>query len=67
MHIPDIELDCTGKFNGIGNPLIGPPKKKKKIRRISGHNNNCYFRAISFAISGNETYNLYALKLSAAS
>ena len=29
MHIPDIEPDCTGKFNGIGNPLIGPPKKKK--------------------------------------
>ena len=56
MHIPKIEPDCTTKFNGISNPLIGPPKK---IKRIFGHDNNCYFRTISFALSGNETYHLY--------
>ena len=56
MHIPKIKPDCTTKFNGISNPLIGPPKK---IKRISSHNNNCYFGAISFAISGNETYYSY--------
>ena len=56
MHIAKTEPDCTTKFNGFSNPLIGPPKK---IHRISGHDNNCYFQAISFAISGNESYHSY--------
>ena len=56
MHIQEIEPQCTTKFNGIGSPLIGP---LKSTHRISGHDNNCYLRAISFAISGNETYHSY--------
>ena len=26
MHIQEVEPQCTTKFNGIGSPLIGPPK-----------------------------------------
>ena len=53
VNIPQIQLNCTKKYTNIGGLLSGPPKS---IKKFSGADHNCYFRAISFAILGSEEY-----------
>ena len=53
IDMPQVQSNCTKKYTNIRGPLSGAPKSIKKITRAD---HNCYFQAISFAISGSKEY-----------
>ena len=52
VEINHIESDCMSEYDKIGWNCVGTPRQLKLIKG----DGNCYFRAISYAISGTEDF-----------